>query len=83
MQWLGQQNGSFAASFATYQMPLDWQVAASGDFNGDGRTDIAWRNDSGTVMEWLGQTNGSFAASFATYQMPTDWHVQPAQDMLI
>ena len=29
MQWLGQANGSFAASAATYQMSTDWHVQPS------------------------------------------------------
>ena len=69
MQWLGQANGSFAASAATYQTPADWQVTAVGDANGDYRADIVWRTDGGTVMQWLGQANGSFADhGAATYQ---------------
>jgi len=28
-------------------------VQALGDFNGDGRSDILWRSDAGTVVMWL------------------------------
>ena len=37
-----------------------WHVASIGDFNGDGRDDILWRNDSGQMTEWLGTANGGF-----------------------
>jgi hypothetical protein len=48
------------------QVPLDWTVAGTGDFNGDGRDDIAWRNqDTGSVSNWLGQADGSFAVNDA------------------
>jgi hypothetical protein len=30
-----------------------WHVVEIGDFNGDGRSDILWRNDNGTLSEWL------------------------------
>jgi len=30
-----------------------WHVVQVGDFNGDGSSDILWRNDSGTMAEWL------------------------------
>jgi hypothetical protein len=31
------------------------------DFNGDGRSDILWREDGGNITDWLGQANGGFA----------------------
>jgi beta-glucanase (GH16 family) len=34
-----------------------WSVAGIGDFNGDGRSDILWRDSNGTLMEWA--MNGS------------------------
>ncbi len=30
-----------------------WSVAGVGDFNGDTRSDVLWRNTSGEVVEWL------------------------------
>jgi len=33
-------------------MGLDWKIAATADFNGDGKTDILWRNDFGSVAIW-------------------------------
>ena len=77
--WLGQANGGFvgndAAAFTT--VPTNWHVAGVGDFNGDGRDDILWRNDAGQLSDWLGQTNGGFtpndANAFAS--APTSWHI--------
>jgi hypothetical protein len=34
-----------------------WSIVATGDFNGDGKGDIVWRNTSGTTAIWL--MNGS------------------------
>jgi serralysin len=32
---------------------LDWRVMGCGDFNADGRSDIAWRNVDGSIAVWL------------------------------
>ena len=34
-----------------------WHAKGSGDFNGDGRADILWQNDSGEVVIW--EMNGT------------------------
>ena len=82
--WLAKTNGGFtdngAASFT--HVPTDWHVAGTGDFNGDGRSDILWRSDSGGLSDWLGKPNGGFtdngAASFTT--VSNDWHVAGTGD---
>ena len=63
----------------------DWHIVSIGDFNGDGRDDILWRNDDGSVTNWLGQANGSFASNFgnAYYQVSNSWDVQPVSDYLV
>ena len=57
----------------------DWHVAATGDYNGDGRDDILWRNDSGALANWLASASGGFAYNSAAgiTQVPTSWHVEP------
>ncbi len=79
-QWLGRQNGGFLDNHgnAANQMPTDWHVAAIGDYNGDGRDDILWRNDTGALTQWLGQASGGFLGNQdnAGNQVPTDWHIQ-------
>ncbi|MCA1653027.1 MAG: FG-GAP-like repeat-containing protein [Sphingomicrobium sp.] len=82
--WLGNGNGGFvandAAAFA--QVATSWHVAGTGDFNGDGRADILWRNDNGALSDWLGTANGGFAAndSAALMQAPTNWHIVATGD---
>jgi hypothetical protein len=51
------------------------------DFNGDGRSDLLWRDASGTMIQWLGQSNDRFAWNdLSIYQMPTDWSVAAVGD---
>jgi hypothetical protein len=72
------------ANNAAYsQVDRSWHVADTGDFNGDGRDDIAWRNDSGAFTVWHGQLNGAFVNSSASWNnVATSWQVQAA-DILI
>ena len=77
--WLGQANGSFAQNDANAftNVPTSWHVVGTGDFNGDGRSDILWRNDNGQLSDWLGQANGGFAGNDgnAFTSAPISWHV--------
>jgi len=82
--WLGQTDGRIvdnASNFLT-NPGTAWHVVGSGDFNGDGRDDILWRNDNGTLTDWLGQTNGGFADNSANFltNPGTAWHVAGLAD---
>jgi Domain of unknown function (DUF4347)/FG-GAP-like repeat len=54
------------SSVATSTPTLDqkWKAAGTGDFNGDGKADMLWRNDDGSVALW--QMNGTAVTSIAT-----------------
>jgi hypothetical protein len=41
----------------------DWAVEASGDFDGNGATDLIWRHESGMHVQWLLRGDGSIGAS--------------------
>ena len=64
---------------AFYAAMFDWQVAAVGDYNGDGRDDILFRNDDGRLTNWLGTSTGGFSDNVANGYLATDnqWHIQP------
>jgi hypothetical protein len=68
-------NGSQVTSAVdvTYQGSVaapvsSWHVAGIGDFDGDGKSDILWRNDNGTVAEWLMNGSQVTSAVDVTYQ---------------
>jgi hypothetical protein len=82
--WLGGQNGSFTdnAANSTRAVPTDWSVVGTGDFNGDGHSDILWRNSAGTITDWLGTDNGGFTANWANFagNVPNVWQVAGTGD---
>jgi hypothetical protein len=80
--WLGTANGSFTVNDANAfaNVSNDWQVVGIGDYNGDGRDDLLWRNlDSGALSNWLGTPTGGFEINDddAFIVVPKDWLVQP------
>jgi hypothetical protein len=48
---------------------------AHDDFNGDGRSDVLWRNDSGRVTDWLAQADGSFLGNGLNLNPGSSWHI--------
>jgi hypothetical protein len=79
--WLGNGSGGYSSNAVnTYHaVSFDWQVHSIGDFNGDGRDDILWRNVDGRITDWLGTSSGGFADNIANAYnaVSTDWHIQP------
>ena len=77
--WLGQVGGRFLSNAANSysDVSTSWQIVGIGDFNGDTRSDILWRDDGGRVTNWLGQMNGSFASNFANADATAglDWYI--------
>ena len=56
-------------------MPANWSVAATGDYNGDGQSDILWVDNAGNVGTWL--MNGATITSVAMYgNVGAAWSVQ-------
>jgi Ca2+-binding RTX toxin-like protein len=58
------------------QVPIatGWEIAGTGDNNGDGNSDILWRNDNGAVYSW--QLNGlTKLAEGGIRQVSNDWQI--------
>jgi hypothetical protein len=65
-----------AAAGGGVQLTVTQTHDPASDFNGDGKSDVLLRHDSGLLTDWLGQANGSFASNqgVAAYNLSTAWH---------
>jgi hypothetical protein len=78
-------NGASVSSslkVTTVPNPDDWQVAASGDYNADGKSDILWRNAT-TGQNHMYLMNGATVESsliVTTVPSPDDWKVMGSGD---
>jgi hypothetical protein len=60
-------------------VPLNWSIVGVGDFDGNGSTDLLWRDTSGNVGIWL--MNGTTIMSTAVLaNVPAAWSVAETGD---
>jgi elongation factor P hydroxylase len=84
--WHLSDDGTLKAGKAVYEQNLAtaWIIAATGDFNRDGVTDILWHNQStGRVYAWFLEPDGLFASGTAVLDanLDTSWEIVDAKDM--
>lgn len=76
--WLGTASGGFTINDANAYTNLNamhhFLFVATGDFNGDGRTDVIWEIDrpSGLRAIWLSDTAGGFSIGGPTIYLTVD-----------
>lgn len=73
--WLNGGNVFAQSTVPNASMGTEWSAYGTGDFNGDGKTDILWTNGSGQAAVW--QMNGASLAGFGipAGRMGSEWHV--------
>jgi CSLREA domain-containing protein len=73
------QPGPHGGVYATPGVSDGFVVVATGDFNGDGNTDVLWRDGAGRIDEWNMQ-NESWATSNFLGSHGADWQVAGTGD---
>lgn len=77
--WLATESGNFTPNAANELEVVNtsWEIAGTGDFDGDGRDDILWRRADGAMTNWLGNPNGGFTPNAANLLQVVDpqWQI--------
>jgi hypothetical protein len=63
-------------------VPTSWTIQQVGDFNGDSKADILWRNSNGDVALWLSNATAGFSG-FTVQDLgviPANWVIQGVGD---
>jgi len=75
--------GQLASSTGIGNVPGNWQIVGVGDFNGDGNTDILFRDtNTGTVAIWFLNSAGQFQSGAGVAAVPTSttWTIAETGD---
>ncbi|HEV3245287.1 MAG TPA: FG-GAP-like repeat-containing protein [Candidatus Paceibacterota bacterium] len=57
-----------------------WTLADTGDFNGDGKTDLLWRNTSGAFSEWQSTGSGFTSNVYTSSSVDNTWTLAAVAD---
>jgi FG-GAP-like repeat len=80
--WLMNSNGTIKSAIGLGSIPItDWTIVGTGDFDGDGVSDILWRNSGGGIAMWLMNNNGTIKSGVGLGSLSiTDWTVAETGD---
>jgi hypothetical protein len=77
--WFLNSNGGIQSSavVATVATASTWQIAQTGDYNGDSYSDLLWKDSSGNVAIWF-MRGAAIASTIGLGNVGTSWTVQSA-----
>ena len=56
-------------------IPTSWSIVQTGDFDGDGKSDLLWRDGSGDTSIWF-MNGAQIATTAAVGNVPISWTLQ-------
>ena len=62
------------------QSGAPWHIKATGDFNGDGKSDIIWQGDNGTAAMWLMDGTNATLSVPRPVNPGSTWHIKGTGD---
>jgi Ca2+-binding RTX toxin-like protein len=80
---LGQTSGHLVVApnaFVTPGIDNRWWLAAADDFNGDGKSDLLWRNVGGTFSIWTSTGTGFAPNAVVDSSVSPDWRLATTGD---
>ena len=74
-------NATFVGAVGPFNPGPTWHIKGTGDFNGDGKSDIIWQGDDGTAAMWLMDgTNATFVGAVGPFNPGPTWHIKGTGD---
>jgi hypothetical protein len=82
--WTSTGNGLAENTFFDGSVPASagWHIEGTGDFDGDGRDDLIWRNDAGALSIWQASGSGFAKNVYADATVPggSGWSIDQVGD---
>ena len=74
-------NATFVGAVGPFNPGPTWHIKGTGDFNGDGKSDIIWQGDDGTASIWLMDgTNATFVGAVGPFNPGPGWQIKGTGD---
>ena len=72
---------TFVGAVGPFNPGPSWQAKASGDFNGDSKSDILWQGSDGTPAIWLMDgTSATFVGAVGSFNPGPSWQIKASGD---
>ncbi|MBF0537214.1 MAG: peptidoglycan DD-metalloendopeptidase family protein [Nitrospirae bacterium] len=70
-----------SANLVINAVPADWDIKATEDFDGDGKTDLLWQNNTtGDVVIWFMDGSKIASSGYVARAVPSNWRIQATAD---